>query len=284
MILRRRSPIRLGGRGVVALMLAMALVVGFPAVQFAHDIPSRVTVLAFIKPEPGRLRIVLRAPLEAMRDVNFPVARPGLPRHSAKRPAPHRRGQVWIADDLELYENGARSGAPRDPRERASRCPPTARSRPSTAPWRSRRGRAPDHDRQSYGSRRCSTSCSTIRSLSDRSRFSIRPDAGPPRRPHRHRAALPPAGGGERDFEYVGDPGLGRARSALASGRAAVRRARVRAHPRRDRPSAVHLLSRHSVPKIRPLVAIVTSFTVAHSITLIASAPGLRPTACGFRR
>ena len=46
----------------------------------AHDIPNDVTVQAFLKPEGQRLRLLVRVPLKAMRDVEFP-----------------RRGQaIWI--------------------------------------------------------------------------------------------------------------------------------------------------------------------------------------------
>src|SRR5687767_7575579 len=38
----------------------------------AHDIPRDVVVHAFLKPEGKRLRVLLRMPLAAMRDMQFP--------------------------------------------------------------------------------------------------------------------------------------------------------------------------------------------------------------------
>ena len=38
----------------------------------AHDIPSDVTVHAFVKPSGNRLQLLVRVPLKAMRDVVFP--------------------------------------------------------------------------------------------------------------------------------------------------------------------------------------------------------------------
>ena len=91
-----------------------------------------------------------------------------------------------------------------------------------------------------------------------------------------------PAGRSERVFELSGDPGL------------------VRLDPRWHHAffrfvqlGFVHILDGVDhllfvicllIPfrKIRPLVALVTSFTVAHSITLIASAFGLAPRALWF--
>jgi len=91
-----------------------------------------------------------------------------------------------------------------------------------------------------------------------------------------------PPGGPERAFEYAGDPGLVRldptwyqaARSFVALGVEHIL------------GGVDHLLFLLClvVPfrRVRPLVAIVTSFTVAHSITLIASAAGMAPDALWF--
>jgi hypothetical protein len=91
-----------------------------------------------------------------------------------------------------------------------------------------------------------------------------------------------PAGGAERAFQYTGDPGL------------------VRLDPRWHQAAwqfvklgFFHILGGIDhllfilclvipVRRLRTLVAIVTSFTVAHSITLIASTAGLAPSALWF--
>jgi len=73
----------------------------------AHDIPSRVAVMAFVKAEPGRLRIVLRAPLEAMRDINWPEKGLGYLDLTKASPMARDAAQLWIADYLQVYENGA---------------------------------------------------------------------------------------------------------------------------------------------------------------------------------
>src|SRR5687768_7783043 len=66
---------RLGRRGAV-VPLAAALLVALPSTPAAHEIPARVTILAFVKPEAERLRLIVRVPLEAMRDVEFPLRGP----------------------------------------------------------------------------------------------------------------------------------------------------------------------------------------------------------------
>ena len=57
---------------VAALLIALALLV-LATRLFAHELPARVTVLAYLKPEGRTLHVVLRAPLEAMRDVQLPL-------------------------------------------------------------------------------------------------------------------------------------------------------------------------------------------------------------------
>ncbi|HEV3485240.1 MAG TPA: hypothetical protein VG106_07525, partial [Vicinamibacterales bacterium] len=73
MILSLRRPVRPG----IVLALVSALLLARPEQPSAHEIPASVHLFAFVKPEGQTLRIVLRAPLEAMRDVSFPVHGPG---------------------------------------------------------------------------------------------------------------------------------------------------------------------------------------------------------------
>jgi hypothetical protein len=108
-ILRRQSLIRPG----VIVAFAAALVAVPAASTFAHDIPSSVTVLAFVKPEAHQLHVVIRVPLEAMRDVNFPLRGPGYLDLERAAPLLHDAVQVWIADEIKLYENDVPLGAPR---------------------------------------------------------------------------------------------------------------------------------------------------------------------------
>src|SRR5438270_9752547 len=109
-ILRRQTLIRPG----VAVAFATALMLGYPgSSSFAHDIPSSVAVLAFVRPEGHQLRLVMRVPLEAMRDVNFPVHGPGYLDLGGLDPLLHDAAQVWLANEMKVYENDRQVGAPR---------------------------------------------------------------------------------------------------------------------------------------------------------------------------
>src|SRR6185503_10714156 len=57
---------------VVASFFA-CIVVFFAATVFAHEIPNDVTVQALLKPDGDRLRLLIRVPLIAMRDMDYPT-------------------------------------------------------------------------------------------------------------------------------------------------------------------------------------------------------------------
>jgi hypothetical protein len=74
----------------------------------AHEIPSDVTVRMLVWPEGDRVRLLVRAPLEAMQDVVFPTFGPGyldIPR--AERQL-RDAAQLWLLDNIELYEGDRR--------------------------------------------------------------------------------------------------------------------------------------------------------------------------------
>jgi hypothetical protein len=279
-ILRRGSPIRLGGNSFVALIGAMALVFAFPTVQYAHDIPSRVTVLAFIKPEVGRLRIVLRAPLEAMRDVNFPLSGPGYLDLDKSARLLNDAAKVWIADGIELYENGARLPQPRIVRTRIAL--PSDRSFTTFDSAVAHLAAGLPGDTQLLWKQAMLDVDMEVPIADPSDRFSINPTLA--RLGVRTNTVLRflPAAGGERAFEYLGDPGVVELDPRWHQ--AALRFVALGFEHILDGIDHLLFIFCLVIPfrKIRPLVAIVTSFTVAHSITLIASAAGMAPDGLWF--
>src|SRR5262249_8356575 len=58
---------------IFSLALAVALLaLAGSAPARAHDIPNDVTVQTFVKPDGSRLRVLVRVPLQAMRDMDYP--------------------------------------------------------------------------------------------------------------------------------------------------------------------------------------------------------------------
>ena len=276
-ILSFGRPLRPG----IILALALALVLAFPGRPFAHDIPPSVSLVAFVKPEGQTLRMVLRAPLEAMRDVNFPLHGPGYLNLDAARPLLSGAVKVWIADGLRLYENDAELPAPRIiatqlslPSDRSFGTYDGALAHTMGAPL--------PNETEIMWKQAMLDVVLEYPITSATSRFSIQPTLA--RLGVRTTTVLRfvPSNGSERAFEYVGDPGLVRldpswfqaARSFVVLGFAHIL----------DGIDHLLFLICLVIPfrRVRPLVAIVTAFTVAHSITLIASVAGWAPDALWF--
>lgn len=288
MILRPTKQVRPGLatlRALVAVPIAIALLLLLPGRQFAHDIPSRVTVLAFVKPEAGahpRLRVVLRVPLEAMRDQNFPQLGDGYLDVAHAAPMLHDAAKLWLANDLEMFENGAPLREPTIvatkislPSDRSFTTYDTALAHivsPAQLP----------SSEDLVWKQAMLDVVLDYPIFSAQSRFSTRPTlARLGVKTTTVLRFLPPAGG-ERDFEYVGDPGLVHLDPEWYQ--AAFRFVTL---------GFQHILSGIDhllfilclvIPfrRIRPLITIVTAFTIAHSITLLASAAGYAPDALWF--
>src|SRR5216110_1943194 len=98
-------------RMIVSWVAALILVL--PLRTAAHDIPNDVTVYAFVKPDGERLHLLVRVPLKAMRDVDYPRRGAGLLDLALADAALRNAATLWIADSVELYENDVRLGSPR---------------------------------------------------------------------------------------------------------------------------------------------------------------------------
>lgn len=271
-------------RGGILRALAFASVASIlasPTAAGAHEIPADVTAHLFVKPDGGRLRLLVRVPLEAMRDVDFPLVGGDyldLPRaETFLRDA----AILWIADQLQFYENGRRLPTPELVAVRASI--PSDRS---FADWDGALERVTG-PRLDPGTllvwRQALLDVLLEVPIGDENAdFSVRP--GLERLGMRVLTVVRflPAGGTERAFELAGDPGV------------------VRLDPRWHQAALsfirlgfLHILGGIDhllflfclvIPfrRLRGLVAVVTAFTVAHSVTLVASAYGLAPDVLWF--
>ncbi len=85
----------------IAFMFAAAL---GPAA--AHDIPEQLVLHGFIKPEGQRLHFVVRLPLAMLLNLNLPKRGPGFLDLANIDDAPLQTAAGLAAKDIELYENG----------------------------------------------------------------------------------------------------------------------------------------------------------------------------------
>ena len=272
----------------LALLAAALLVSQGSQPAHAHEVPLTVTFRLFVHPEDDRLRVLARLPLEATQEGLFPMRGPGLLDFESPQlgEALERAAETWVVANLALFEErrpleplrivGTRVSLPSDrsfnTHEGALallRGPPLAAT--TQLPWRqamldveletpirspqSRFAISPSHARLGQ---RVTTVLQYVPPGSERGSFSV------------------------RVLEYEGNPGLVRLdpRWYQAAG-AFVGRGFFHILEGWD-----HLLFLFCliIParRLRDLVAVVTSFTVAHSITLVGAAYGLAPTALWF--
>ena len=80
----------------------------YPAIQSAHEIPADVTIQAIVKAEGQWLRILIRVPLVAMQDFNFPRREEGYIDIEASESMLRDAVMLWVGDELNVYEEDTR--------------------------------------------------------------------------------------------------------------------------------------------------------------------------------
>ena len=261
---------------LVALALAAT-----PVSQSAHEIPADVTIRAFVAPAGDWMRILVRVPVTSMRDVVFPVYGPGYVDIEGATALLPDQAKIWIADYLTVFEDGGPLPVPTVSDTRIS-----LPSDPSFASFVGALGHFSDPPVRPgvdlVLEQAVMDVLLTVPISDEGARFSL--DARWAHLGLQTSTVLRfvPATGAERVFQYDGDPGL------------------VHLDPRWHQAflSFVKLGFTHilegldhllfllclviPVRRLWPLVSVVTAFTVAHSITLVAAATGLAPTGLWF--
>jgi hypothetical protein len=261
---------------IAAAMLALA-----PASSSAHDIPASVVVQAIVRPQGDHLRLLVRVPLGAMRDVDFPLRNGELLDLSRADRSLRDAAMLWLAKDIAVYEGDAPLGAPVLGGVRVSL--PSDRSFATfDSALAAITGPPLPPDTTLYWNQAMLDVLFEYPIRSDRSTFSIRPALA--RLGVRVVTALryqPPAGA-ERAFELAGDPGLVRLDPRWHQ--AAWRFVQLGFAHILDGKDHLLFLFCLVIPfrRFRALALIVTAFTLAHSMTLIAAASGFVPDALWF--
>ena len=78
----------------VALLMLLAM-----GAVHAHDIPADVRLNIFFKPEGKTLKLLIRAPLSAMRDVDIPTFGKGYLQVSKADQALRNATKLWLIDN-----------------------------------------------------------------------------------------------------------------------------------------------------------------------------------------
>jgi hypothetical protein len=246
----------------------------------AHDIPADITIHVFVRPSGDRLQVLVRTPLKVVRDLEFPEIAGGYLDVGKLTPLLPDAAKVWVADAVEIRENGSRL-APRIAAARISL--PSDRSFASIGEALNHMMEPPlPNSAHIVWNQVLFDALLEYAIRSDRSAFSIRP--GLDRLAERVVTVLRfvPPGGEVRVYEFTGDPGMVPLDPRWHQ--SALRFVRLGFFHILDGIDHLLFLLCVVIPlrQLRPLVLVVTAFTAAHSVTLIASALGLAPDALWF--
>ena len=91
----------------------IALVAMAAAAANAHDIPNDITVQAFLKPEARRLRLLVRVPIDGLRDMGVPTNPQGVMDLARLDPLLGDNVMLWIGQNIDVFESDARLPSPR---------------------------------------------------------------------------------------------------------------------------------------------------------------------------
>lgn len=263
----------------VVLLLGVALI---PRGLDAHEVPARVVVRTFVHPDGRIVKVLVRVPLNAMRDVEFPLrGTEGYLDLAMADSTLRDAAQLWVADAIALTANGARMPLERIAAVRASL--PSDRSFD-----------AYDTALSSFTRRPLDTATAIVASQvmidvyleytqpPNQPRLAIDARFGHLGVKTSNVVRFVPASGAERVFMYDGDQEV----LQLEPGwwNAAVRFVALGVTHLVEGIDHVLFLLCLVLPvrRIRPLIGIVTAFTVAHSITLGASVVGFAPRSLWF--
>jgi HupE / UreJ protein len=246
----------------------------------AHEIPNDVKVQMFVKPEGSHLQILVRVPLAAMQEVEVPLRALGYLDMARVDTALRTATNLWFLDNVDLYEGDAKLAKPRVAELRVSLASDRNFSSYESALANLRGPALVDKDL--YWNQQFLDVRLEYAIASEASAFSIEP------RLSRLGAQvvialryLPP-GSAERAYELHGDPGLVRLDPRWHQ--AALRFVELGFWHILDGADHLLFIACLVIPfrRLLPLVAIATAFTLAHSVTLMATAFGLAPAGLWF--
>jgi hypothetical protein len=260
----------------IPIATVLAFVLAASALVCAHDIPNDIIVQAFLKPDGQRLRLLVRVPLEAMRDVDVPQREKGYLDLARADDALRTAATVWIAREVALYEEDVPVTDPELIDVRVS-LPSDTSFRAYNTALAHLRGPPLQADTDLYWEQGMLDAWLEYPIESDQSRFAINPGLRTLAQRVTIALRLVTPDGRVRAFELHDDPGIVRLdpRWHQAAGRF------LRSGFEHILSGIDHLLFLLClvIPlrRIRTLIAVVTSFTVAHSVTLFASAYDMAP-------
>ncbi len=265
----------------LALLAGSMLIFLLPSLANAHDIPSRVTVHAFVKPEGNQLTALIRVPMEAFGEIVFPLRGPGYLVFSEAQGDLDEAARVYITESIHFYENGEELTDKELVATRVSL--PSNRSFTNFESALENLNSPPlDDSVDLFWRQGVLDVLVTYPIQSEDSDFAVEPELGTLSSETTTVLRFLVPNGAERVFNFQGNPGYVELDPRWHQ--AAFRFVAMGFDHILEGTDHLLFLFCLVIPlrSIRMLIPVVTSFTVAHSITLISSAFGMAPSSLWF--
>jgi len=91
---------------IATIAAALLATLVLPLHISAHEVPSDVRIQMFVKPEGRTLRLLVRLPLAAINDISWPELQPGVLDLSRAETALRQATSTAIVDFIDVYEDG----------------------------------------------------------------------------------------------------------------------------------------------------------------------------------
>jgi hypothetical protein len=99
----------IASRIFISTLLACVLLCGSTSAQ-AHDLPGKLTILMYVKPQGTQVLVLLRVPMEGLTEIVFPLRGQGYLDFERAAPALQDAANVYIRDNMRFVANGAALG------------------------------------------------------------------------------------------------------------------------------------------------------------------------------
>jgi hypothetical protein len=270
----------LASRIFMALALSCALLCA-PSSSRAHDLPGKLTIHMYVKPQDSQLLVMLRVPMEALTEIQFPLRGQGYLDLASADGALQDAANVYITDSVRFFANGRDLGRPELAKIRIAHAGDKSFVEFNSALAHLNGPKLADTE-DIYWKQAFFDVLITYPDVPAGAKLAL--DANLDRLGIETHTVLRflPSDGVERAFNYIGDPGLIQLEPSwwYAFSRFVVMGFE------HILEGVDHLLFLFClvIParSIRSLIPVVTAFTIAHSITLISSAFGFTPSALWF--
>jgi len=247
----------------------------------AHDIAGKATVLVYVKPQDTRLMVLVRVPMEALTEVQFPVRGPGYIDLGQAESAIADAAHMYLSQSMHFFADGV--ALPRGEILKTRVALPSDKSFVNFESALALIHTQPlDNSTDLYWKQASLDVLLAFPIAKPQAKFAVEP--------HLNRIAMEthtvlrflPHAGAERIFEYTGNPG--RIELEPSWWYATYRFIQLGFFHILEGIDHVLFLLCLVIParSVRALIPAITAFTVAHSITLISSAFGIVPTAQWF--